>query len=173
MAAKLTLANDNSNMLKPKLNPFLLARGISVTDYNVLQQKGKHSFCMWWTLRNVDGNLRCSFFLCSVIYFLTGSGNQHGRRTKCNSVASFTRGTYVYTYEMSEGNFTEWEATLGLVFYERQRLNKISWMWMFVFGGSKYNSRIFHSFRDVIITGEVLQILTYARHSWLLFSEGS
>ena len=34
-------------------------------------------------------------------------------------------------------------------------------------------SRIFHSYRDVTITGERLQILTYARHSWPLSSEGS
>ena len=33
--------------------------------------------------------------------------------------------------------------------------------------------RIFHSFGDVTITGEGLQILTYARHSWSLSSEGS
>ena len=31
----------------------------------------------------------------------------------------------------------------------------------------------FNSYGDVIIAGEVLQILTYARHSWPLSSEGS
>ena len=31
----------------------------------------------------------------------------------------------------------------------------------------------FHSYGDVTITGEGLQILTYARHSWSLSSEGS
>ena len=35
------------------------------------------------------------------------------------------------------------------------------------------HSRIFHSFRDVTIAGEWLQILTYARNSWPLTSEGS
>ena len=35
------------------------------------------------------------------------------------------------------------------------------------------HSRIFHSYGDVTITGEGLQILTYARHSWPLSSEGS
>ena len=34
-------------------------------------------------------------------------------------------------------------------------------------------SRIFHSNGDVIITGEGLRILTYARHSWPLSSDGS
>ena len=34
-------------------------------------------------------------------------------------------------------------------------------------------SRIFHSHGDVTITGEGLQILTYARHSWSLHIEGS
>ena len=37
MAADLTLANDINNMLKPELRSFLLARGITVTDYNVSQ----------------------------------------------------------------------------------------------------------------------------------------
>ena len=32
---------------------------------------------------------------------------------------------------------------------------------------------LFHSFGDVTITVEGLQILTYARHSWPLSSEGS
>ena len=35
------------------------------------------------------------------------------------------------------------------------------------------HSRIFHSFGDVIITGEGLQILTYARHSWPSLDENS
>ena len=35
------------------------------------------------------------------------------------------------------------------------------------------HSRIFHSYGDVTITGEGLQILTYARHSWPLSSGGS
>ena len=35
------------------------------------------------------------------------------------------------------------------------------------------HSRFFHSYGDVTITGEGLQILTYARHSWPLSSEGS
>ena len=34
-------------------------------------------------------------------------------------------------------------------------------------------SRIVHSYRDVTINGEGLQILMYARHSWSLSSEGS
>ena len=39
--------------------------------------------------------------------------------------------------------------------------------------GFSSRSRIFHSYGDVTITGERLQILTYARHSWPLSSEGS
>ena len=35
------------------------------------------------------------------------------------------------------------------------------------------HSRIFHSFRDVTIAGEGLQILTYARHSWPLSTKDS
>ena len=34
------------------------------------------------------------------------------------------------------------------------------------------HSRIFHSYGNVTIAGEELQILTYARHSWPLSSEG-
>ena len=37
MTADLTLANDINNMLQPELRSFLLARGITVTDYNVSQ----------------------------------------------------------------------------------------------------------------------------------------
>ena len=35
------------------------------------------------------------------------------------------------------------------------------------------HSRIFHSYGDVIIAGEGLKILTFARHLWPLSSEGS
>ena len=40
-------------------------------------------------------------------------------------------------------------------------------LWFFI------PERIFHSYGDVTITGEGLQILTYARHSWPLSSDGS
>ena len=39
--------------------------------------------------------------------------------------------------------------------------------------GLTSHSRIFHSYGDVTIAGEGLQILTYARHSWPLSSEDS
>ena len=39
--------------------------------------------------------------------------------------------------------------------------------------GFSSHSRIFHSYGDVTITGEGLQILTYAWHLWPLSSEGS
>ena len=42
-----------------------------------------------------------------------------------------------------------------------------------LFKGLSSHSRIFHSHGDVTITGEGLHILTYARHSWSLSSEGS
>ena len=42
-----------------------------------------------------------------------------------------------------------------------------------LFGGFSSHSRIFHLYGDVTIAGEGLQILTYARHSWPLSSEGS
>ena len=38
---------------------------------------------------------------------------------------------------------------------------------------SSSHSKIFHSYGDVTITGEGLQILTKAWHSWPLSSEGS
>ena len=45
---------------------------------------------------------------------------------------------------------------------------------MFVgFGFFLSHSKIFHSDGDVIVTGEGLQILTYARHSWPLSSKAS
>ena len=39
--------------------------------------------------------------------------------------------------------------------------------------GQSFHSRIFHSYGDDTIIGERQQILTYARHSWPLSSEGS
>ena len=39
--------------------------------------------------------------------------------------------------------------------------------------GLSSHSRKFHSYGDVTILGERLQILTYAWHSWPLTSEGS
>ena len=47
---------------------------------------------------------------------------------------------------------------------------KLSQFWFLDFSS---HSRIFHLHGDVIITGEDLQILTYARHSWPLSGEGS
>ena len=44
---------------------------------------------------------------------------------------------------------------------------------LFVFWSLSSHSIIFHSYGDVIIAGEWLQILTFARHSWLLSSEVS
>ena len=43
----------------------------------------------------------------------------------------------------------------------------------FCLGTPNKNSRIFHSYGDVTITDEGLQILTYTWHSWPLSSEGS
>ena len=48
------------------------------------------------------------------------------------------------------------------------------WMIVCLFvWGLLSHSRIFHSYGDVTITGEGLQILTYVAHSWPLSSEGS
>ena len=49
---------------------------------------------------------------------------------------------------------------------------KGAFLYLFVWGFSLH-SRIFHSYGDVTITGEGLQVLTYARHSWPISSEGS
>ena len=49
---------------------------------------------------------------------------------------------------------------------------RILFVCLFVWGLSSH-SRTFHSYGDVIITGEGLQILTYAQHSWPLSSESS
>ena len=45
-------------------------------------------------------------------------------------------------------------------------------LFLFVWDFSPH-SRIVHSYGDVTIAGEGLQILTFARHSWPLSSEGS
>ena len=57
-----------------------------------------------------------------------------------------------------------------------QNLNSVSFLmidWWFVCLGFSSHSRIFHSYGDVTITVEGLKVLTYARHSWPLSSEGS
>ena len=43
----------------------------------------------------------------------------------------------------------------------------------FFFWSLSSHSRIFHSYEDATIAGEGLKMLTYARHSWPLSSEGS
>ena len=45
-------------------------------------------------------------------------------------------------------------------------------LFLFVWSVSSH-SRIIHSFGDVTIAGQGLQILTYARHLWPLRSEGA
>ena len=51
---------------------------------------------------------------------------------------------------------------------------KVQNEYLFVcFGGFLSYLRIYHSYEDFTITRERLQILTYARHSWPLSSEGS
>ena len=47
-----------------------------------------------------------------------------------------------------------------------------TFIYLFIWSLSSH-SRIFHSYGDVTIAGEGLQILTYARHSWPLSSEDS
>ena len=42
-----------------------------------------------------------------------------------------------------------------------------------IFGFFSPHSRIFHSFGEVTVTADGLQILAYTRHSWPLSSEGS
>ena len=63
---------------------------------------------------------------------------------------------------------------LSLYYLEIMRYPPIShnlMICLFVWGFSSH-SRIFHSYGDFTITGEGLQILTCARHSWPLSSEG-
>ena len=54
----------------------------------------------------------------------------------------------------------------------KQKQNIIFIICLLVWGFSSH-SRIFHSYGNVTITGEGLQILTYARHLWPLSSETS
>ena len=51
-------------------------------------------------------------------------------------------------------------------------VNILLFVCLFIWSFSSH-SRIFHSFGDVTITGEGLQMLTYARHFWPSSSEGS
>ena len=49
----------------------------------------------------------------------------------------------------------------------------VFFLFFFLFWSLSSHSKMFHSYGDVNITGEGLQIFTYARHSWPLSSEGS
>ena len=62
---------------------------------------------------------------------------------------------------------------IELFFYKNKWILLTSrYVCLFVLGLSSH-SRIFHSYGDLTITVEGLQILTYARHSWPLSSEDS
>ena len=65
----------------------------------------------------------------------------------------------------SEKNPTTITINIKVIFW---LLGCLVFVWCF-----SSHSIIFHSYRDVTITGEGLQILTYAGHSWSLSSEGS
>ena len=54
---------------------------------------------------------------------------------------------------------------------QRKRFLKV--VQLFVCLGFSFRSRIFHLYGDVTFASEGLQILTFARHSWPLSSEGS
>ena len=57
---------------------------------------------------------------------------------------------------------------------QKERGGKIDPHSPFLFSwGFSSHSRIFHSYGDVTIADEGLKNLTFARHSWLLSSEGS
>ena len=58
-----------------------------------------------------------------------------------------------------------------MLFSSENNFNVI-WICLLVWSLSSH-TRIFHSYGNVTIAGEVLKILTYARHSWPLSSEGS
>ena len=60
----------------------------------------------------------------------------------------------------------------GHAFFFQREIHVIYNVCLFVLSFTSH-SRIFHSHGEVTITGEGLQILTYARHSWPLSSEGS
>ena len=61
---------------------------------------------------------------------------------------------------------TKWDTVLDEI------TNRDMFVCMFVWGFSSH-SRIFHSYGDITIAAEGLQILSYAPHTWPLSSEGS
>ena len=62
----------------------------------------------------------------------------------------------------------EWLFVLGIAILVIQQ----NFLFSCLFGVFRPTSRFLHSYKDVTIIGEVLQILTYARHSWPLKSDG-
>ena len=68
--------------------------------------------------------------------------------------------------------FSHFSLELKLNFLIKSCPLSLSYCLLFVWGFSSH-LRIFHSYGDVTITGEGLQILTYAQHLWPFSSEGS
>ena len=71
---------------------------------------------------------------------------------------------YIYIYNLP----SLCSGKYGFSIFSFRCLNYCLFVW-----GILSHSRNFHSFGDVTIAGEALQIFTYARHSWSLSSEGS
>ena len=61
-------------------------------------------------------------------------------------------------------------STIGLYFYLCNWLNLL--LALILFWSQSSHWRIFHTYWEVTIAGEGLQIFTFAQHSWLLSSEG-
>ena len=60
-----------------------------------------------------------------------------------------------------------------MIYIKHDQIYLFVWLVAIVSLGHLSQTNIFHSYRDVINTGEVVQILTYAQHLLLLSSEGS
>ena len=79
--------------------------------------------------------------------------------------------TYLYIHGYKNDNFQKSTGPISPILSWHKFPLAQSFL-IFVWGLLSH-SVIFHSYGDVTITDEGLQILTYARHSWPLSSEGS
>ena len=60
-----------------------------------------------------------------------------------------------------------------VIIREKKLSLKVNNILVCLFGGFSSHSQVFHSYGDLIITVEGLQMFSYTRHSWQLSSEGS
>ena len=134
--------------------------------YGIKQYSINHKFCIFsWKFilsnRNLFFKRVFSVFICFMEHWCNKAFKYKTKRHEW-CLNNFYFNSQEKTKKEYQ-NYFQWNVLVGREVPNPHRL----------FGVFSYHSRIFHSYGDVTIAGEGLQIWTYARHSWPLSSEGS